>query len=259
MKWVWLFALICLMPRFAAAQTRVVIAEPNGVQLQAKLFLPASVSAPSVIALHGCAGPFPRRDDAWARLLARQGHAVLLPDSFASRGLKGECKDKTHAAAAYTARREDALAAAAWAQAQHLGPPGGVLLLGWSDGGTTVLATLNHAPAGLIRAAVAFYPACTHTSRMADWKPTAPLLILMGAADDWTPPGPCQQLAARDKAVTITLYPGAYHDFDAPHDPVHLITGLPYTRYHNGVGHVGENVAARAAAIKAVPAFFKSK
>jgi dienelactone hydrolase len=220
------------------------------------LFLPAKATAPPVIALHGCAGPLPRRDDAWARLLAAQGHAVILPDSFASRGLPPDCKAATHGADARTLRRADALAAAAWAEKQPFAPPGGVLLLGWSDGGTTVLAALDDPPPGLIRAAIAFYPACTRFARDAAWRPAAPLLILMGADDDWTPPAPCAKLAAGHPGVKITLYPGAYHDFDVPDDPVHLVTGLPYTKNHDFTAHAGANPAARAAAQRAVTGFF---
>ena len=226
--------------------------------LLAKLFLPQHATAPAIVALHGCGGPLRRRDDGWAKLLAAQGHAVLLPDSFASRGLKPECKQSTHGADAYGPRRADALTAAAWLQAQPYAPPGGILLLGWSDGGTTVLASLDNPPPNLLRGAVAMYPACMRTLRNASWHPAVPLLILMGAADDWTPPKPCLALAARNPKIQITLYPGAYHDFDVPRDPVHLVTGLPYTANHNGTAHAGENPAARAAALQRIPAFFQT-
>jgi dienelactone hydrolase len=237
----------------------VVIPEPDGVRLQAVLFLPARVTGPGVVALHGCAGPLPRRDFFWARLLAGQGHAVLLPDSFASRGLPAECKETVHAVSAYTARRGDALAAALWLQARGLAPAGGVLLLGWSDGGTTVLASVGPgAPKGLIRGAVAFYPACARTAADAGWRSGVPLLILMGAADDWTPPAPCLALARRDPSVRVVLLAGAYHDFDVPDDPVHVIHGLPYTKTGSGTAHAGEDPAARARALMIVPAFFKT-
>jgi dienelactone hydrolase len=252
--------LILVLPGVAFGQQRVVIAEPGGVQLQAKLFLPAGpVMAAAVVALHGCAGPWPKRDDGWARLLAGQGHAVLLPDSFGSRGLQAECKQTEHTASAYTARRADALAAAAWLQGQSFVPAGGILLIGWSDGGTTVLASLGPGlPSGLIRGAVAFYPACARTARKADWQNEAPLLILMGAEDDWTPVAPCQALAARHPGIRLTLFPGAYHDFDVPDDPVHEISGLPYTKTGSGTAHAGENPAARGAALRILPAFFNS-
>jgi dienelactone hydrolase len=258
--WLALVGLMILPTAGQAAMRHVVIAETGGVALQAKLFLPVgSQTAPGVVALHGCAGPLQRRDDGWAEILAAQGHAVLLPDSFASRGLRPECKQSTHGADAYGPRRADALAAAAWLAARSGTPKGGILLLGWSDGGTTVLASIAAAadlPPHLLLGAVAFYPACTRTVKNPEWKPTVPLLILMGAADDWTPPAPCQALAARNPGIKIMLFPGAYHDFDVPDDPVHLLHGLPYTKDGGGTAHAGANPAARAAALNLVPEFF---
>jgi dienelactone hydrolase len=252
-----IFWVLLLLPSLAWGQQRVVIAETGGVNLPAKLFLPAGpATASGIVALHGCGGPLARRDDGWAKILAGQGHPVLLPDSFAARGLKPDCKDSTHGASAYGARRSDALAAAAWLQGQKFVPPGGVILLGWSDGGTTVLASIGPGmPAGLIRGAAAFYPACTRTAKRPDWRNGVPLLILMGAADDWTPPAPCEALAARNPGITIDLFAGAYHDFDVPDDPVHEIHGLPYTKAGNGTAYAGQNPAARAQAMKILPAF----
>lgn len=247
-----------LLPGLGHAQTRVMIPEPGGLALRADLFLPARATAPGVVALHGCAGIWPRRDFAWARLLAGQGHAVLLPDSFGSRGAGSQCKAAAHAVSAYTARKADALAAAAWLQAQDFAPPGGVFLLGWSDGGTTVLAALGAAPPAMFRGAVAFYPACARLAKTPGWRPAARLLILMGAADDWTPAAPCQLLAARSRNVSLKLFPGAYHDFDVPDDPVHVITGLPYTLNGGGTVHAGTNPAARAAALSLVPTFLRA-
>jgi dienelactone hydrolase len=252
----YVFFLLLLSPGLACAQLRVTIAEPDGTQLTAKLFLPAAQTAPAIVALHGCAGPWPKRDDHWARLLAAQGHAVLLPDSFGSRALPSQCKAVAHAASAYTTRRGDAIAAAIWLQRQPGTPPGGIDLLGWSDGATTVLTTAANPPPGLFRRAIAFYPACTRLARTPTWHAGIPLLILIGAADDWTPPAPCQALAARDPASQIELFPGAYHDFDVPHDPVHLITGLPYTKNGPGPAHAGENAAARARVVPIVLGYF---
>ena len=72
-------------------------------------------------------------------------------------------------------------------------------------------------PAGLVRGFVAFYPGCNFYDRRAGWAPSAPLLIVMGEADDWTPAEPCRRLAAKfPERIKLVLYPGAYHDFDAP-------------------------------------------
>ena len=55
-----------------------------------------------------------------------------------------------------------------------------------------------------------------------------PLLLLVGELDDWTPANECRNLAegrddwgiSREKGqgvpIQITVYPGAYHDFDVP-------------------------------------------
>ena len=51
------------------------------------------------------------------------------------------------------------------------------------------------------------------------FKPLAPLLILIGELDDWTPPEPCRRLAGAAQAagypVEIKVYPGAHHSFDS--------------------------------------------
>jgi dienelactone hydrolase len=51
------------------------------------------------------------------------------------------------------------------------------------------------------------------------YKPGAPLLILVGEKDDWTPAEPCRQLAERSRGaglpVSVRIYPGAHHSFDS--------------------------------------------
>jgi dienelactone hydrolase len=72
-------------------------------------------------------------------------------------------------------------------------------------------------------AAVALYPGCVASRRTwtsaGVYRPVAPLLILIGDKDDWTPAEPCRKLteAARQAGypVTIKIYPGAYHSFDS--------------------------------------------
>jgi dienelactone hydrolase len=85
-------------------------------------------------------------------------------------------------------------------------------------------------------AAVALYPGCA--AQYGDWrvvrtaglrtpiiryvgayKPVAPLFILIGEKDDWTPAEPCRKLAEAAQAagypVTIKVYPEAHHAFDS--------------------------------------------
>jgi dienelactone hydrolase len=244
-------------PALAQVET-VRVPGPDGVVLNAQLY-PAQGRVPGVaiVALHGCGGPFPTRDGDWGRRLSALGHTVLMPDSFGSRGLGSQCGTRDRIVTAAGLRRQDALAALRWLAAQPGTPPGGLVLLGWSDGGSTVLNTGRVAPdlpAGLIRGLVAFYPSCRLASRTADWLPAAPLLILMGEADDWTPAAPCHTLADRLPGhMTLVTYPGAYHDFDAPNRPIRIRQGLAMAR--GNTAHTGSDPAGREDAITRVPAF----
>ncbi len=231
----------------------------NGLDLKARLVLPqGQPKAPAIVALHGCGGPFPRRDRAWAQILTNAGHPVIFPDSFGSRGLGGQCKNSSRTVTPGRERRTDTVAAVDWLQRQSFTPPGGVVVLGWSNGGSTVLAAANQGvlPPGAVRGFIAFYPGCGRYAQRADWAPSAQMLILIGAEDDWTPAAPCRALAAKfpDK-IKLIEYPGAYHDFDVPNYPVRTRQGLAFTAARTGLAHAGTNPTARDNAIKQVLAF----
>ena len=246
-----------------AAVREVAIPGPEGVTLRALLALPEGPPrGAAVVALHGCGGlappdqalrRLPSREADWAARLAASGHPVLFPDSFGSRGLGSACGVRGFPAAAEGMRREDARAAAAWAAAQPWAPPGGVVLLGWSHGGSTTLAAVAAPlpPGGQIRAAIAFYPGCGRLRREGGWRPGVPLLMLLGGADNWTPPESCQRLAGgHADLVETVLYPGASHGFDRPGQPPRNLT-LP----DGQVVTVGTDPAGRADALRRVPAF----
>ena len=230
-----------------------------GVELRAGYTLPDRPAvAPAIVGLHGCGGPFPVRDHQWRDLLAAAGHPFLLPDSFGSRGLGSQCSVRVRTVSPERERRSDTVAAAMWLAAQPGTPPGGVVVMGWSNGGSTVLAAAEKGvmPPGVVRGFVAFYPGCRLLQRRGGWAPSAPLLIVMGEADDWTPAAPCRVLAAEHPdLIRLVLYPGAYHDFDAPNRPVTVRKGLAYTANGDGLAHVGTDEAGRDAALRDVPAW----
>ncbi|MBV9734750.1 MAG: dienelactone hydrolase family protein [Acidisphaera sp.] len=263
MRWLLLIAAMLLSAAPLRAQTGPVtvhIPASDGAILNATLIRPDwAVKAPALVALHGCGGPFPRRDAQWAQALAADGHIVLFPDSFGSRGLGSQCQVKSRIISPTGQRRRDALAAAAWLAAQPGTPPGGVALIGWSNGASTVLAAGRAAPdvpAGLIRGLLAFYPGCRPAAKNPGWAPVAPLLVMIGESDDWTPAAPCRDLAARFPGrITLVTYPGAWHEFDVADWPVRVRHGLAYTAGGDGVAHVGGDPAARQDALTRVPAF----
>lgn len=239
--------------------------------LTGELFLPSgSGPHPAVVALHGCSGLYgksgrlaPRHAD-WAERLAAQGFIVLFPDSFGSRGAEAQCRTEDRVARPSRERVDDALAAKAFLQARPDVKKSAVSLLGWSNGGSTVLYTVRKGRSrgeaeSDFAAAIAFYPGCRTPLEGGRWQARLKLLILIGAADDWTPAAPCRELAdtaaKAGEPVSIVVYPGAYHDFDHPNLPIHEQRGLAYTGDGRGRAHTGTDPTARADAIKRVPAF----
>ncbi|AKN66345.1 dienelactone hydrolase family protein [Herbaspirillum seropedicae] len=233
-----------------------------GVWIKARKSLNSKGPYPTVIALHGCGGlysivkdgrgEFTPRHLAMARVLTDAGYNVLFPDSFTPRGRRSTCQD-TVAQREISAmnRRFDVQAAMRWVTTQPDVDVKRIALLGWSHGASTVLASLNLAETDVAvrkiqpRAAVAFYPDCRPYAKPSEpFKPAAPLLILMGENDDWTPPQACeaieQKMQGSDTELALRLYPDTYHDFDAPGLPVHVRMDVA------GVGKRGEGVTSGA-------------
>jgi len=195
----------------------------------------------------------------WAESLSAQGFAVLFPDSFASRGLGPQCKNSDREVHPSRERVADAQAAFAYLSALPQVKAGAISLLGWSNGGSSVFYSVtpkNTPPRGDFARAIAFYPGCRTPLETDRWRSRLPLLILIGEADDWTPAEPCKILAqeamVRGEAVRIKTYPDAYHDFDHPNLPVHVVEHLAFTASGGGSAHTGTNEAARADAIDQV-------
>lgn len=218
-------------------------------------------SAPAIVLLHGCGGPYARsgqldqRMRSYAVLLNAQGAHALVLDSLTPRGEKELCTQKVGTRSVTQAnRRLDALAALAWLSRRTGVDPQRLGLLGWSNGGSTVLAVVNTRHPAVAAAtakaafAVAFYPGCEAELKRG-FESRTPLLMLVGEADDWTPAAPCHELASVAAGPTkpaIEGYAGAYHGFDSQ-APLRVRKDVP-----NGVKpgqgvHVGGDAAAREA------------
>jgi dienelactone hydrolase len=246
-------ALGLLGPAAAAERSVGITPAGGGESLPATLIVPdAPGPFPAVVILHDCSGLGPRSSGAprrWAEELIAQGYVVIIPDSFAPRGLpNGICTEdpeRTRVANAIV-RAGDAYGALAYLRTLPEVDGRRVGVMGGSHGGFSTLASLyeqinQNNPLGLAKrdgfaAAIALYPACG--SRFGGWvvrradgnrgpitgyegvfKPIAPLLILIGESGDWTPAEPCRRLAEASKAaghpVEIKVYPGAHHSFDS--------------------------------------------
>jgi dienelactone hydrolase len=214
------------------------------VRLHGLLFSPPDAGSrrlPAVLALHGCGGMYSvlkskrdalsMRHQAMADLLVAEGYIVLFPDSFRSRGVEEICTiESRRRTITQRNRLSDTLGALAWLQRREDVQPDRIAVLGWSHGGSAVLAGLNtkdgkvadrKAAADYFRAGVAFYPGCSDSLHVkSGYSLAAPLTLFIAGSDDWTPPGPCVNLAGRlrdaGEPVGITVYADTYHGFDAP-------------------------------------------
>jgi len=247
------------------APREVEIAE-GGLTLRAQLFKPDGDGPfPTVIALHACGGlagrsepVLPRYRD-WAEQLLKDGKAVLLPDSFASRGLGPQCRVNERKVRARRERVEDIAAARQWLTQQKWVAQDRVSLIGWAHGASALLwavrpqlTTRSVAPD--FRSAVAFYPDCRISAGLG-WSARVPTLLLIGGKDDVSSPPACRAMVdgarGRSALTRIVVYPGAYHDFDRINLPVHAVSGGADASLPEH-GHLGSDPDARADSQKLV-------
>ncbi len=236
---------------------------------------------PTIIAMHGCAGlyssfekdqiEFTPRYLAMARVLTDAGYNVLFPDSFTPRGRRSICQESLQQRiASSNVRRLDVQVALRWVAMQDNVDGARVGLVGWSHGATTILSAINLAQTEVAvrkvqpKAAVAFYPVCSGFSKArTPYKPAAPMLILMGENDDWSPPQDCEALERKlegsDTSITLKLYPDTYHEFDAPGMPMHVRMDIPGAGKPGMGVTVAANPDARAAAYEAMLKFLKEQ
>lgn len=267
--------LICLamlvVPATAAplpVPHQVEIPEGN-ITLHAQLYRPDGDGPfPTVIALHGCGGlagrsepVLPRYRD-WAEQLLSAGHAVLLPDSYGSRGLGPQCRTREHQVQVRRERVADVSAARQWLVQQKWVARSRISLIGWGNGAAALLWAVrpqmwsrNVEPD--FRSAVAFYPDCRSSFGLG-WSARVPTLVLIGARDDVTSSAACHQMvdAARGRSALarIVVYPDAYHDFDRANLPLHVVSTSSDKEIAER-GHVGTDADARKDALKQVTAW----
>ena len=255
----------------AAVREETVQFPGTGVTLKGELFVPEArnrkdAGGPAVVLLHGCGGLYTSRGQLtsrhrdWALRFASWGFVVLMPDSFGSRGVGPICELKDRPTRPWRERTLDTYAALHYLLSRPDVDPRNVFVMGWSDGGSTVMGVVaadapgRHAAEPSFKAAIAYYPGCARPLRQKVYRPTMPLLIQHGAADDWVPPAPCVELATKLKQrgtpIEIIIYPEAHHGFDAPNTPVRLLPNVYNPRALGQRGaHIGTNEPARLKAI----------
>ena len=192
------------------------------VELAGRLMKPAGAGPfPALVLLHGCDGT-DLASDTLVRAFGGWGYVLLELDSFGPRGVTEACTDYVRVSP--SVRAKDAHAARAYLASLPFVDAGRIGVLGWSHGGITVLEAIANpylnepARAEPFAAAIAFYPYCA----LKLVKPDAPLLVLIGDDDDWTPVGRCTSMTLSGDPLPeyeLVVYPGATHAFDWPAAP----------------------------------------
>jgi dienelactone hydrolase len=230
----------------------------RGETLQAVLLRPDESTTepmPTVLVLHGSGGLFstPDRNDTklevspefadWAGMLTRRGYAVLLPDSFYSRGYfewddHPRGVDETDR---LIMRSYDVYGALRYMCEQSFVDCERVGLVGFSNGGSVALMAMHErldevsgmsalTPAAdreRFVAAFPFYPGCDFQGLVDDavgpYYPTAPVAIHHGSEDPLLEHCPervdaaqavAQERGVADVPLALTIYDGADHGFD---------------------------------------------
>lgn len=258
-----ILALLGLFNNFCIAANLVSIPSQDG-----KLAIPGYWFAadtveprPAIIALHGCGGTLDNnghlsknriRD---ADYFNAENMHFLVIDSFTPRGQKSLCEISPSRRSIHEEdRREDVFAAMQWLARQPGVDPARIVVMGRSHGAQTALSVLDRTDKAVQaqtiqpRAVVALYPGCSKFAKMWNYELSAPLLLMIGEKDDWTPAKTCVELhekikrSQKDAMFELQLYPDSYHGFDGT-APVGIRTGLGGPR--SGMATVGGNPAAR--------------
>jgi len=213
-------------------------------RIEGKLYKPDGRGPfPALVLLHGCQGVV-RQTQTWAHWLRERGYVALVTDSFGPRNDPADCKGGDDSGPS-TARFDDAIGALRYLQAQPFVIPDRVASFGWSQGGLFAMSVINGPTLERARARGVTLPRAGYAAAIAMYPGGCeayvkelvirPLLLLIGGADNWTPPQYCREMAAAMKArgadVTLVEYPGAYHYFDVVGQKKEVLKDIeqPYT------------------------------
>lgn len=170
---------------------------------------------PAVVLQHGCDG-IGKRVRNWASVLNGWGYATAIVDSNGPRYVYNGC-GKT-GGVAIDARGYDAYAAKSFIGSLPYIDPNRIGIMGFSQGARSVLCAINEKcisdySGTPFKTAIAFYPLCVGSLK----DNNAPLLVLIGEKDDWTPASMCHHMSKLPRGrheAHFVFYPNATHSFD---------------------------------------------
>jgi dienelactone hydrolase len=187
-----------------------VVLKSNGAMVRGAVNKPNGHGPfPALVLLHGCGGPQPG-NAVWAAELNGWGYVTLEVDSFVHRGVREICTDSKRVTV--SERVVDAYAALDYLRTVSFVDKDRIGVMGWSHGAMVVQSALRQyrrIDEPRFKTGVAMYPWCDRTTLY------APMLVIVGSADDWTPSSRCTAYRDYDK-VELHIYEGIWHSFDNP-------------------------------------------
>jgi dienelactone hydrolase len=220
------------------------------------LTLPESANAPAapqakvpaMVVVHGSSGVL-QNDWEWAKRLNEMGVAAFVIDNFTGRGVKETATDRSRLSS--MADVAGALAALRLLATHPAIDRKRIGVIGFSRGGSVAIdSALEPIRRAVIdddlrfAAHVAIYPGCSVTQVSAHLD-GSPILMLLGGKDDYTPAPAClahaDLLRAKGAAVSVVVYPDAYHGFDSKAPP-HFSPRRTTLRHCRGATDLDEGV-----------------
>jgi imidazolonepropionase-like amidohydrolase/dienelactone hydrolase len=257
------------IPAAWSSESKTVVAEPTLQEIvvsHQRSFFPSSEGPfPTVIAAPGCSGVslngpatdegrpgdeadrlFRRHYPRMAERLRTAGFGVVLVDYLTAENVANTCSGEIshERVGEYVAAALDLARTLPRVDASRL------YVIGWSHGGAGVIAwlqTLEMQTSRQVAGAVAVYPGCGSRDI---WVSDVPVMVVLGEADDITPPERCDRILARlpeSARVEVRRYANARHGFDFTEGPEILPIGGGMT--------VGRNAAAGEEAWAEILAF----
>lgn len=194
-----------------------------------KLLLPVGDGPfPAMVQIHGSGGPnITLMHNLYGRQLNEMGVAVTVSNSFVNRGVKDTVQQQ--GAVTHNEMMLDAYKILEYLTKHSKIDPKRIGIFGFSKGGTVAFYTaftenadwlLPNGPRFALH--VPFYPGCVNNSYYVKTN-GAPILVLLGGADDYTDPKTCLRMVEKVKAtgspIEAIIYPGAQHSWDSAWDP----------------------------------------
>ncbi len=225
----WFWCATAFLPALAAPTDIEVVSRaetyrgPKEARLLAKVHMPEGrVAADAVVIVNSSAGAADTVMGALASGATRVGIAAVLLDTYTPRGIADTITNQGHLT--YFEQFADIFAVLEAMRADPRFQGRKIALAGHSRGAIlaymaafTEFQTYYEEPAPLFDAYVGLSTDCLPTFQIP--KLNAPLYLVSGQKDDWTPPGPCrrqiERLQKAQQPASMDIIAGANHSFSS--------------------------------------------